>query len=417
NRHLMTKLWIVCSVATKYPRWEQRGRLVLLIDCHGWRDRLRRPRPERHCLTREEKTVKAFKVVSRWSTLAAVAIGFALLPFAASADSDNDGRSRTVKVDCGKGDTIAKALQQGEERKPLVIVVRGVCNEIVSIPRDDVTLQADPVTGGAVNGGPPDPNGPNVITISGRRVTIDGLTVTGGRNGIQGEGASRLMVLNCVVQSGRTGVVFFQGSSGTVNNCTLDGNARDGVAIESASATVINSSMSNNGRLGVIVTDGGSGRIGVDNANLAGPNKINSNKSNGVQVTIGGTAFIGANDIIGNGTDPNAPTGRFGIFIVNATADIIGANNIKNNANHGVFARNASILIGDTSGSFNTFSGVNTISGNGTAVNNSAGVFGFVGTAMVVRNAAITGNNGFGLFLSLRSSAQISGNMIQNNIG
>src|SRR5262249_15013644 len=212
-------------------------------------------------------------------------------------------------------------------------------------------------------------------------------------------------------------VVFFQGSSGTVNNCTLDGNARDGVAIESASATVINSSMSNNGRLGVIVTDGGSGRIGVDNANLAGPNKINSNKSNGVQVTIGGTAFIGANDIIGNGTDPNAPTGRFGIFIVNATADIIGANNIKNNANHGVFARNASILIGDTSGSFNTFSGVNTISGNGTAVNNSAGVFGFVGTAMVVRNAAITGNNGFGLFLSLRSSAQISGNMIQNNIG
>src|SRR5262249_13918839 len=159
-------------------------------------------------------------------------------------------------------------------------------NEIVSIPRDDVTLQADPVTGGGVNGGPPDPNGPNVITITGRRVTIDGLTVTGGRNGIQGEAAGRLMVLNCVVQSSRSGVVFLQGSSGTVTTCSLDGNARDGVAIESSSATVINSSVSNNGRLGVIVTDGGSGRIGVDNANGAAGNRINSNKSNGVQVTI-----------------------------------------------------------------------------------------------------------------------------------
>src|SRR5262249_56030216 len=132
NRHLMTKLWIVCSVATKYPRWEQRGRLVLLIDCHGWRDRLRRPRPERHCLTREEKTVKAFKVVSRWSTLAAVAIGFALLPFAASADSDNERRSRTVKVDCGKGDTIAKPLNQAEQAKPLLTLFRATYPKIVS---------------------------------------------------------------------------------------------------------------------------------------------------------------------------------------------------------------------------------------------------------------------------------------------
>jgi len=343
-------------------------------------------------LTREEKTVKAFKVVSRWSTLAAVAIGFALLPFAASADSDNERRSRTVKVDCGKGDTIAKALKQGEEGKPLVIVVRGVCNEIVSIPRDDVTLQADPVTGGSVNGGPPDPNGPNVITITGRQVTIDGLSVTGGRNGIQGEGASRLTILNCTVHSGRTGIVFFQGASGTVDNCTLQGNPRDGLAIESASATVINSTITQNGGgqqgiggRGILVTNAGGARIGITNRGVFGPNTISGNISDGIGITIGASAFVGGNTISANG--------RFGVSVVSgASADLVGGNMITNNGQTGVLSQASQTLIGDSA--FGAPTTVNTISSNGATGPQNGGIQAFAGGQLLVSDATISNNTG-----------------------
>lgn len=343
----------------------------------------------------------------RWCfSLALAALsGAAWLPIAASADP-----TKTVNVDCAMGQTIGQALQRDNERKPLLVVVKGVCNETVVILRDDVTLQADPVVGGGVNG--PDP-GSNTITVTASRVSIDGLTVTGGRNGITGQGASRLTIVNCVVQSGRTGISFFHGANGTVDHCTLQGNPLDGMVIESASATIINSLITQNARVGVLVTDGGAARIGVNNRNEAAGNTISGNGSNGIHISLGSTAFVAANAVSGNGTNPTAALGRFGVLVVNATADLIGSNSITDNANHGIFVRSATLLLGDANFGIPT---LNTISGNGTALP-SAGVFAFLGSSLAVRNATISANNGFGVVLSLRSSAQISGNTIQNNTG
>ncbi len=47
-------------------------------------------------------------------------------------------------VDCSKGQTIGAALQRGDARKPLLLMIRGTCNESVSIDRDDVTLRGQP---------------------------------------------------------------------------------------------------------------------------------------------------------------------------------------------------------------------------------------------------------------------------------
>jgi len=315
----------------------------------------------------------------------------------------------TATVDCGKGELVADALGRGAEGQSLVVILRGTCNENVSVVRDDVTLQGDPTADGTVNG--PDP-ATDTITVTGRRVTIDGLRITGGLNGINAVGASSLTIQNSIIQgTGRTGVVFFRGASGTVDNCTIQNNPRDGVAIESASATVTNNSVSQNGRAGVLVTDSGSARIGVSNRNAAAGNTISGNGSNGIHLSIGATAFIGANTISGNGTDPAAPLGRNGIGVFNATGDIIGGNAITGNAGHGIFARSASLIIGDTNFGIPS---ANTITGNGTAVT-SAGVFGFLGTSFEIRNATISSNNGFGVVLSLRSSAEMAGNTIQNN--
>jgi parallel beta-helix repeat protein len=207
--------------------------------------------------------------------------------------------------------------------------------------------------------------------------------------------------------------VFAQGTSGRVETCTVQNNPRDGIAVESSSATVINNTISQNARVGVLFTDGASGRIGVNDLNAAGGNTIANNGSNGVHISVGSTAFVAANSITGNGNGAGA-LGRFGIGVFDSSADIIGANSITGSGNHGIFTRASSVLIGDTSFGF---SSVNTVTGSGTTVPSSSGIFGFIGSSLQIRNATINENNGFGVALSLRSSAQMSGNTIQNNTG
>ncbi|HKA06895.1 MAG TPA: right-handed parallel beta-helix repeat-containing protein, partial [Gemmataceae bacterium] len=90
-----------------------------------------------------------------------------------------------------------------------------------------------------------------------------------------------------------------------------------------------------------------------------------------------------------------------------------GGNTISDNAGQGVGARSASVLIGDPNFGF---SSVNTITGNGN-VDAPGGVFGFLGSSLVIRNAVISGNKGFGLGLSLKSDGQLSSSTIQNNSG
>src|SRR6185312_15636122 len=95
----------------------------------------------------------------------------------------------------------ADALASGAAR----IIVRGICPAGVLIDRDNVVVEADPA-GGSIHG--TDPN-INTVVVTGHRVTLEGLTVSGGRNGITGVGASNLTVRNVTVQAvGRAGIVY-----------------------------------------------------------------------------------------------------------------------------------------------------------------------------------------------------------------
>jgi len=315
--------------------------------------------------------------------------------------------ARVVTVDCAQGETIAKALTRGNETRPLVVLVRGTCDESVTIDRSDVTLRGDPSAGGRING--PDAN-VDTVRVTASRATLEELTITGGRNGVTGSGSAGLTVRNATIQNtGRSGVAFVFGASGVVDGCTIQFNPRDGVTIAAAQATVVNSVLSQN-RNGVLVLDGGSARIGVDNRNVPGGNTINLNGSSGIVVSNGSAASIAMNQISGNGADPAAPGG--GILVLSSAATIAGGNTISGNATQGVFARSASVVIGDPGFGLPT---VNTITGNGSG--SAGGVFGILGTSMVVRDAVISGNSGVGLGLSLRSQAQLFGSTIQNNPG
>lgn len=312
------------------------------------------------------------------------------------------GSGGSAIVDCSSGGLVSQALASGAAH----ITVRGTCNESLDVTRDDVTLQGEP--GATIHG--PDST-VNTIDVRANRVTIDGLTVTGGRNGITGLGAANLTVRNCTAQStGRTGISFLNGSSGTVDGCLVQSNARDGVSVDGAQATIVNSTITSNARNGVLVANGATSRVGLTDRLAAAGNTITQNGSTGVSVVQGSTATIAMNTITGNGTNSSLP--RFGIAVSLAVASIAGGNTISDNGGQGVFAgTGSSVLLGDLNTGLTT---VNTISNNGNPAS-PGGVQAFVGSTMIVRDAVIQANKGPGLTLNTRSHAQIFSSTIQNN--
>jgi len=294
---------------------------------------------------------------------------------------------KTVEVDCSRGQTIAKALDRGDVDKPLVVVVRGICNENVVIDRDDVTLLGNS-SGDGVTG--LDPSKDTILVEGARRVVIENLTVSGGSNGI----------------------TFVQGSSGTVDTCTVQNTGGHGIRIEGGSATVMNSTISFNHVAGIMLEDGGNGRIGITNSNQYAGNTISANGGDGIHLQYGATAAIGGNTISGNGTDPNTVIDRSGIALYHATVVVVGNNSITGNQGAGIVARSSSLRIGDVSFNLPT---ANTVSGNGLATTDG-GVFAFVGTALDIRNATISGNTGEGV-TGQGSSLRIRDSVISGNAG
>ena len=92
------------------------------------------------------------------------------------ARGKDDGHEFTVR--CDKGNTIGVALD--EHRDALTLTIIGVCDEHLTIDRNDVTLVAA-APGAGLHG--PDPTR-NTLQVTGDRFVLDGLTVTGGRNAI-----------------------------------------------------------------------------------------------------------------------------------------------------------------------------------------------------------------------------------------
>src|SRR5204863_4934888 len=104
------------------------------------------------------------------ASIGATLVGFFVL--AASSTALAQEKPRVVNVDCTQGETIAGALTRGNESRPLLVLIRGTCNESVLIDRSDVTLRGESGFGGGIAG--PDPVVSTVI-ITASRVAIEGL--------------------------------------------------------------------------------------------------------------------------------------------------------------------------------------------------------------------------------------------------
>jgi hypothetical protein len=118
-------------------------------------------------------------------------------------------QANTFTVDCNRHQTISDAIERGDPHKPLVVNIRGTCNEFVTIKRENVTLHGDPTASITAPNADAD-----LVTIDADGITLENLTLAGGYYGIRQEHAFRFMITNTVIQDTRgDGIRVFVGDT------------------------------------------------------------------------------------------------------------------------------------------------------------------------------------------------------------
>ncbi len=148
------------------------------------------------------------------------------------------GASKVVAVDCGKGDSIQKAL---EDKAPdLVVEIRGICQEEVVIRRDNVTLRgADPANDGVRALDPDRPWGAAVLVREARNIGVENLSFSNGWNGLRASNTRRILrAANCRFVDNSVYGLAAIGSAVNVADGYFDGNHSGAIAAsESALVT------------------------------------------------------------------------------------------------------------------------------------------------------------------------------------
>src|SRR2546426_144905 len=133
--------------------------------------------------------------------------------------------TKTVVVDCAAGETIAKALTLGDERKPLLVQIVGTCSEHVLIDRNDVTLAAG-ASGATVSG--PDIN--SQVRQNGR-MGIGVFTNGSARIGVDNANNAAGNVISANASNG-IHIVFGSGALIAMNQITGNGTSADPAALK-----------------------------------------------------------------------------------------------------------------------------------------------------------------------------------------
>lgn len=334
--------------------------------------------------------------------LAALAVAVSVSGLSASADA----QTQAFIVDCALGQSISSALERGDARKPLVLTVRGTCNENVTIGRDDVTLQGDPKLGGSVNG--PAANA-STITILANRVTIDRLTVTGGGNGLSVHGAFNAVIRNSVIQNNAQNGIFLLVGHARINSNTIQYAGSHGVSLQGGNALLSNNQIQYNTVAGVHLEQ--SSTVNAFN------NTVSLNGSNGIELRANSQGTFTANTITGNGTRPATEAGsRNGMHVRYSRASILDGNSITNNAVSGVGAFASDVEVSNTTITGNVLTGLNAtlgsllnVSGSTISGNGATGVNVNLSVSMIIQGTTIQNNNGHGIQLARASKLNLAG--------
>lgn len=263
-----------------------------------------------------------------------------------------------ILVDCTAQETIADAMASvGNSDAPLTITIRGMCNENLSIQRDDVTLIGEtPVDG--IKGG--------ISVIGGTaRININSLSIENTGAGLGCFHNSGLLAVDVTITGGNTGVFAFDGGQCRLINSIIDG-SRTGILVANHSHVDLEGTQVLNSILrGVNAFSGGSltaqrgtefigNNVGlVFSTNSSGylhEVLISNGNSDGLVVRSGATVkFTGSSLIKSNGGDgmsleSNATAEAFGTFVTTTKVQII------NNDGDGIRCDSTAVFVGGDAG-------------------------------------------------------------------
>jgi parallel beta-helix repeat protein len=294
--------------------------------------------------------------------------------------SSASAQAISFTVDCARGQSIGQALERGDARKLLLVIVRGTCSESVAINREDVTLRGDPQVGGTLIGTP----GRDTVLISASRVNIEDLDIVGGNIGIRLQGPFYAGVRNSSVRDTNGNGILVRAGDIAISGTTVDGAGNSGLALHrGASARVVNSRFLNSQYAGVFANSNST-------ADVSG-SEITGNGSHGAQFEGSSHGTLTSNQISGN-----AESG----IVVSESQATIAENTIIANGAHGVLAQ-AAATVGMNG---------NTITGNG-----GDGVSGYLGPTLVLYPNDISWNMANGVFCMANCTMQIDGGTITGN--
>lgn len=335
---------------------------------------------------------------------------------------------RTVTVNCARPGELASALAADRPGRALEIVLEGVCHEHVLLRQDDVTIRAGSPGSGV---SAPDATQDTLQLDAARRVVLDGLTITGGRNGIAAVRGASLVVRGATIQGAAVnGIVLRSGASALVDRSTVEDHGGAGIEVGGGQATITSSVVRANGTYGIFVTSASNARIGFADDGTGAGNLIEGNRLDGVLLANASAATLYGNTIQGNG----AGTARHGVLAVqNSVIRLIGLNTIRDNHGAGVFVRGSTLQTGR--GDFSITPATNDVSSNvgfagivgehnatldlrdGLTVANNQGNGISVGpsASLLMRNTTVSGNTGTGVAALNNGALDIAASTINGN--
>ena len=257
-------------------------------------------------------------------------------------------------VNCDEGKSIQDALEKGQgSAAPLYIDVSGTCEEVVTIKRDDVTI--DGSENATVVG--------TIVVEGGNRIIVREITITGPGPAAGAVGGNLKLIRVAITGNSGLGVLAADSAYVGMSRSTIENNGSGVLAQQGSSVFVRETNISGNEDYGILLTSNSTGTV-VSNSTIS-ENYI------GISARNSSTVIVNNSDVLNNTNS--------GIEADNgATVVIDEGTTISSNPNYGVDASlHSSVLIGGDSAITNNGSvGVKLQSDSGSRIDDDVTISG-----------------------------------------
>jgi len=230
-------------------------------------------------------------------------------------------------VNCDKGQSIQEAVEKGQgSAAPLYIDVSGSCEEVVTIKRDDVTIDGGETA--TVIG--------TIVVEGGNRIIVREITITGPGPGAGAVGGNLKLIRVAITGNSGLGVLAADSAYVGMSRSIIQNNVTTGVLARQGSSVFIReTSISGHEDYGIILMSNSIGNV-VSNSTIS-ENYI------GISARNSSTVIVNNSDVLNNTNS--------GIEADNgATVVIDEGTTISSNPNYGIDASlHSSVLIGGDS--------------------------------------------------------------------